>query len=57
MYRADTSLVKDRIKMMSLQYKNMSFAACGNTNRKMSEKAGAKVAIIEEVKMVPSGVV
>ena len=57
MYRADTSPVKARIEKMSLQYDNMSFAACGNTHRKMSEKAGKKVAIIDEAKMVPSGVV
>lgn len=57
MYRADTSPVKARIEKMALQHENISFAACGNTHRKMSEKAGKQVAIIEEAKMVPSGVV
>jgi len=57
MYREDTSPVKDRIERMSLQYETMSFAACGNTRRKMSEKAGKPIPIISEAKMVPSGVV
>ena len=57
MYRADTSPVKTRIAAMSLQYSNLSFAACANTLRKMSEKTDKKISIIEEAKMVPSGVV
>lgn len=51
------SPVAERIATMSLEMENLSFAACGNTHRKMSEKAGAEVALLEEVGMVPSGVV
>ncbi len=57
MLRADTSPVKDRIAKMSLEIDNLKFSACGNTHRKMSKKAGKKVQIISEAKMVPSGVV
>jgi intracellular sulfur oxidation DsrE/DsrF family protein len=57
MFRQDTSPVKDRIAAMSLEYDNMSFAACGNTKRKMSEAAGKDIPIISEATMVPSGVV
>ncbi len=57
MLRKDTSPVADRIAAMSLELENLSFAACGNTHRKMSEKAGAPVPLIEEAQMVPSGVV
>ena len=57
MLRADTSPVKDRIAKMSLEIDNLKFSACGNTHRKMSAKAGKKVQILSEAKMVPSGVV
>ncbi|MEL6101161.1 MAG: hypothetical protein AAFV87_12405 [Pseudomonadota bacterium] len=51
------SPVEQRISAMSLEMDNLSFAACGNTHRKMSEKAGAPVELMTEAKMVPSGVV
>ena len=57
MFRADTSPVKARIEKMGLQFENLKFSACGNTHRKMSAKAGKKVAIMSEARMVPSGVV
>lgn len=57
MFRSDTSPVKARIEKMGLQFDNLKFSACGNTHRKMSAKAGKKVAIMSEAKMVPSGVV
>jgi len=57
MYRTDTSPVKARVEKMSLEFDNLKFSACGNTHRKMSEKAGKKIAIMSEVQMVPSGVV
>src|SRR6056300_1704069 len=34
------SPVEDRISTMSLALDNLTFSACGNTHRKMSEKAG-----------------
>jgi len=51
------SPVAQRISSMSLEMENLSFAACGNTHRKMSEKAGVQIALMDEAKMVPSGVV
>ena len=51
------SPVKERIAVMGLEMSNISFAACGNTPSKMSKKAGKKVALLSEAKMVPSGVV
>lgn len=57
MYRADTSPVKARIEKMSLEFDNLQFSACGNTHRKMSSKAGKKISLLPEAKMVPSGVI
>lgn len=52
------SPVADRISAMSLALEdNLTFAACGNTHRKMSEKAGKEVPLLEEANIVPSGVV
>jgi len=57
MFIPGKSPVADRIETMSLELDNITFAACGNTHRKMSEKAGETIAIMEEAQMVPSGVV
>lgn len=57
MFRADTSPVKDRLSVMSLEIDNLTFTACGNTHRNMSEKAGKDIELVEEASMVPSGVV
>lgn len=51
------SPVADRISTMSLELDNIRFAACGNTHRKMSEKAGKDIALMDEAEIVPSGVV
>ncbi len=53
----DKSPVGDRIAAMSLEIDNLSFAACGNTHRKMSEKAGKDIVLMDEASLVPSGVV
>ena len=57
MFHEQKSPVKDRVSTMSLEIPNLRFTACGNTHRKMSEKAGKKVKLVSEAKMVPSGVV
>lgn len=57
MLRADTSPVAARIAQMSLEIPALTFAACGNTLRNMSQKAGAEVALLDEAGIVPSGVV
>lgn len=51
------SPVADRIAAMSLELDHLKFSACGNTYRKMSEKAGADVVLLDEAELVPSGVV
>jgi intracellular sulfur oxidation DsrE/DsrF family protein len=53
----DKSPVGDRIAAMSLEIDNLSFAACGNTHRKMSEKSGKDIVLMDEASLVPSGVV
>lgn len=57
MFVEGKSPVATRIATMSLEMDNLSFAACGNTHRKMSEKAGKQIPLLDEAKMVPSGVV
>lgn len=57
MYVAASSPVKERISAMSLESPDITFAACGNTHEKMIEKAGKDVPLLDEAKMVPSGVV
>ncbi|MFT6169622.1 MAG: intracellular sulfur oxidation DsrE/DsrF family protein [Celeribacter sp.] len=51
------SPVADRISVMSLGMDNITFAACGNTHAKMSEKAGKTVPLMSEATVVQSGVV
>lgn len=57
MYLPEKSPVADRIATMSLEIDDLSFAACGNTHRKMSQKAGQDITLIDEAEIVPSGVV
>jgi len=57
MFREDTSPVKDRIALMSLEIDNLTFSACGNTHAAMSKAGGKDVELIDEANMVPSGVV
>ncbi len=57
MFIPGKSPVEDRIKVLSLELENLSFAACGNTHRKMSAKAGQDIPLMSEASVVPSGVV
>ncbi len=57
MFLEGQSPVADRIKAMSLEHDNVTFAASGNTLKKMSETAGKELAVLEEAVVVPSGVV
>ena len=57
MFIDGTSPVADRIATMSLELDGLVFSACGNTHRKMSEKAGSDIVLLEEARIVPSGVV
>ena len=51
------SPVAHRVKTMSLENEHLTFAACGNTLRKMSKKAGKDLPVMSEANMVQSGVV
>ena len=57
MYRVDNSPVADRISTIALELDHVTFAACGNTLRKMEAKAGTTVPLLSEAEVVPSGVV
>ncbi len=51
------SPVETRVATMSLEMDNLSFAACANTKAKMEAKTGKTIQIMDEAKIVPSGVV
>ncbi len=57
MLRADTSPVASRIAALSLEIEGLTFAACGNTMRKMEEGSGQAVELLDEAVVVTSGVV
>jgi len=57
MLSEEKSPVKARIAAMGLEMDNLTFAACGNTHRKMSKKLGHPMKLVSEAKMVTSGVV
>lgn len=57
MLRSDTSPVKERISVMSLETPNMTFAACGNTQANQAKAENKPVTLINEAKVTPSGVV
>ena len=55
MFVKGKSPVEDRILVMSMSVDGLAFSACGNMHRKMSEKAGKDVALIDGVGMAPWG--
>jgi intracellular sulfur oxidation DsrE/DsrF family protein len=57
MLRSDTSPVKERISVMSLENPNMTFAACGNTQANQAKAENKPVTLLSEAKVTPSGVV
>jgi intracellular sulfur oxidation DsrE/DsrF family protein len=57
MLRADTSPVKERIGPMALEYPNLKFIGCGNTQANQSKAEGKPVTLISEATVMPSGVV
>ena len=56
MLRSDTSPVKQRVGEMSMSPQIPS-AACGNTRTKMEKQEGKDVPLLDEARVVPSGVV
>jgi hypothetical protein len=57
MLRTDTSPVKDRIAPMALEYPNVKFIACQNTQRNQSKAENKEITLISEATLVPAGVV
>lgn len=51
------SPVADRVEQMAMADENLKFSVCGNTYKRMSQKAGGDLKLLEEAKIVPSGVV
>jgi intracellular sulfur oxidation DsrE/DsrF family protein len=56
MLRADTSPVKQRVAEMSMM-PQITFAACGNTKANMAKQESKEVLLLNEARIVPSGVV
>jgi len=58
MLRADTSPVKKRMEgFLAGSFPNVSFAACGNTMKKMAKKEGKAPELLSGVNNVPAGVI
>ena len=57
MLRPDKSPVTERIKNFAGSFDNITFAACANTMKKMSKKAGKPISVFNFAKQVDSGVI
>jgi uncharacterized protein len=58
MLRSDSSPVKQRMEgFLAGSFPNVSFAACGNTMKKMTKKEGKAPELLEGVTNVSSGVI
>lgn len=57
MLRSDTSPVRERVAVMSLENSSLTFAACGNTQANQSKAENKPVVLLSEAKVTPSGVV
>jgi uncharacterized protein len=57
MLRDDTSPVKQRIAATTLEYSNISFVACANTQANMSKQESKPIDLITDARIEPSGVV
>ena len=57
MLRDDTSPVKARIKSIAQGTQSISFKACGNTQANMSKAEDKAIPLVEEAKVVKSGIV
>lgn len=57
MLRADTSPVKDRIASLAQNYDNIQYKACANTMKGMARKSGKEVTLLDDIEVVPSGVI
>ena len=57
MLRDDTSPVKQSIATTTLEYSNISFVACANTQANMSKQESKPIDLITDARVEPSGVV
>jgi intracellular sulfur oxidation DsrE/DsrF family protein len=57
MLRKDTSPVKERIAVMSLENPSLQFTACGNTQANQSKAENGPIVLLDEATVTPSGVV
>ena len=57
MLRSDTSPVKERVAVMSLENPSLVFAACANTQANQSKAENKAVVLVGEATVTPSGVV
>ena len=57
MLRNDTNPVKQRIATTILEYANITFVACANTQANMSKQESKPIDLITDAKVEPSGVV
>jgi len=53
----EKSHIHDRIVNFAGSFDNISFAACGNTMKKMAKKSGKEVKVYDFATVVPTGVV
>jgi intracellular sulfur oxidation DsrE/DsrF family protein len=57
MLRSDTSPVADRMKVFTESMPNVAFEACNNTRQAMAKKEGKDIPLLDNVEVVPAGVV
>ncbi len=57
MLRSDTSPVSERMKSFAQSMPNVTFEACDNTRQAMAEKEGKDIPLLDNVEVVPAGVV
>ena len=57
MLRSDTSPVSERMKSFTQSMPNVTFEACNNTRQAMAKKEGKDIPLLDNVEVVPAGVV
>lgn len=57
MLRSDTSPVAERMKSFAQSMPNVTFEACNNTLEAMAKKEGKDITLLDNVEIVPAGVV
>ncbi|WP_428686752.1 hypothetical protein [Roseibium sp.] len=57
MLRADTTPVAERMKSFAQSMPNVTFEACNNTRQAMAKKEGKDIPLLDNVEVVPAGVV